>query len=474
MNVAGAPSRIILPAGGWHCRDYQRPLWHFMDGGGLRAALKWHRRSGKDTTALRWTTVASQRRIGAYWHMLPTLRQARKVIWEGIVESDNPNEPPHRQLDAWPGWREPDKRDEDGGPVGLVRHVRHDEMKLELHNGSIWYCVGSDNYDALVGTNPIGVVFSEWSLSDPNAWNYIRPILSENGGWAIFIWTPRGQNHAAKLFRNVKDLDEWFAEKLTVDDTKSISLAKIDLERREGASEEHLLQEYWCSEDAPLIGSYYGDQMIAAQKDGRICRVPHDPALKVDTWSDLGHSDAFATWFVQQAGPEFHVIDYWEANGALISDWASMLEDKRQERSMIYGRHLWPHDGGHKTLASKGQPLSAMAGDLGIDVEVQPRTDVLVGIHRVRQILPRCWFDEDRCEDGLIMLRSYRKDQDESKSTEDRPYYKPTPRHDFSSHGADGFRTGAMAHHDPRSAPRKRRDRYSGGDTRTPRSPWSA
>lgn len=463
-------THVELPSGGWECRDYQRNLWRYMEAGGLRAALKWHRRSGKDTTALRWTTVASQRRVGTYWHMLPTLRQARKIIFEGIVEGQDGVA--HRQLDAWPGWREAGKLDARGRPVGMVKHIRHDEMKIELWNGSIWYCVGSDNYDSLVGTNPIGVVFSEWSLTDPDAWNYIRPILSENNGWSIFIWTPRGMNHAAKMYRNVKELDEWFSETLTVDDTHVISMEKIDLERREGAAEEHLLQEYWCSEDAPLVGSFWGDQLIAAQRERRITRVPHDPALKVDTWSDLGHSDAFATWFVQQASAEIHVIDYWEKNGALLSDWATMLEDKRRERDMVYGRHLWPHDGGHKTLASKGRPLSALVGDLGISVEVQPRTDIIVGIHRVRQVLPRCWFDADRCEDGLISLRSYRKDQDEAKSTEDRPYFKPTPRHDWASHGADGFRCGAMSSMDPRSSPR-RRDRY-GGTTKSGGSPWAA
>lgn len=469
--MSKAPPDIVLPANGWEARPYQVPLWQYLNNGGLRAALKWHRRSGKDTTALQWTACASQKRVGTYWHMLPTLRQARKVIFEGIVEGADGVA--HRVLDAFPGWRDPGKIGPNGKPVGIVKHIRHDEMKIEMHNGSIWYCVGSDNYDALVGTNPIGVVFSEWSLSDPNAWHYIRPILSENNGWSIFIWTPRGMNHAAKMYRTVKEVDEWFTETLTVDDTHAISLGNIELERREGASEEHLLQEYWCSEDAPLIGSFYGDQLIAAQKEGRIGRVSHDDALTVDTWADLGHSDATAIWFTQQTGTELRFIDYWEKNGALLSDIATMLDDKKRERGMIYGRHIWPHDGGHKTQASGGRPLYALFGDLGYEVEVQRRTDIMVGIQRVRQILPRCWFDEQRCEDGLIALRSYRKVQDHTKSTEDRPYYKPEPYHDWSSHGADALRTGAMASFDPRRGPRVHRDRYADIPQKS-NSPWAA
>lgn len=482
-------TRIVLPHQ-WRARQYQSPVWRFLDNGGKRVALRWHRRSGKDNTLLHWTTVASQRRVGVYWHMLPTLRQGRKVIWENIGADG------HRIMDAWPGWKTP------GRPDGLVSHIRNDEMKVELHNGSIWYVVGSDNYDAVMGTNPVGVVFSEYALSDPKAWDFVRPILNENQGWAAFIWTPRGKNHASDLYRNAEKSEHWFAETLTVDDTcrddgtPVITPEMIQMDRDEGVAEEHILQEYYCSEDAPMVGAYWGEQLIEAEREKRITGVPHDPATRVDTWWDIGYSDATAVWFVQHVGGEIHVIDYQEANGATPEDDVAMLRmlerprDPKaapityggravRPRGFVYGRHIWPHDGGAKTKASRGKPLSSIYSDLGVTVDVQPRNDVEVAIQRVRQILPRCWFDEEHTAMGLSALRAFRKDLDEDKSvwrgsTLVRPYFKPSYVHDWSSHGASAFYTGSMSHHSPNEGRIPRRDRYGGRSTSGPASPWAA
>lgn len=432
----------------WVCRPYQVPLWKYLDGGGRRAAAVWHRRAGKDQTALHWTTVASQREIGTYWHMLPTLRQGRKVIWEGIDDKGR------RFLDAWPGWDNP-------GGNGLVSHVRHDEMKLELCNGSIWYVVGSDNYDSVMGTNPKGVVFSEWALSDPKAWDYISPILVQNGGWALFIWTPRGRNHASQLRMMAEDNPNWFCEILTVDDTGAISLEAIDEERKAGRAEAFLRQEYWASEDAPVEGAIWGEQMIAAEDEGRICSVPYDPAVLVDTWWDIGYSDATAIWFVQHVGQEIHVIDYDEASGRDPAQDMAMLHRKREERRFVYGRHIWPHDGAAKTKASRGRPLYSLYADLGIYPEVQPRPEVEVAIQRARQVLPRCWIDKRMCAAGLDSLRAFRKAEDEDKSNPDRPYYLPGYVHDWASHGATAFYTGAMAVLEGGGKRRDRRGRYT-------------
>lgn len=446
-------THIILPHN-WKARPYQSDLWRYLDGGGKRAVAVWHRRAGKDSTALHWSSVATQRRRGVYWHMLPTLRQGRRVVWEGVNSAGD------RFLDAFPGWRQA------GSTEGMVAHIRHDEMKIELHNGSIWYVAGSDNYDSLMGTNPVGVVFSEWALTDPKAWEYIRPILVENGGWALFIYTPRGRNHGWSLYDMATREEGWFAEKLTVADTSVIDKAQIDAERRAGMAEELIQQEFYCSFDAPLHGSYWGDQMAAAEQEQRITTVPHDPALKVDTWWDLGVSDATAIWFVQLVAGEIHVIDYYEATGEPLEHYAQALRrlaepKKAGGREFLYGTHYWPHDGGAKTLASGGRPLSALFADLGFQVSVQPRHDVQVGIQRVRQVLPRCWFDARACAMGIEALRAYRKEVDEDKSTDTRMYFKPKPRHDWASHGADAFRTGAMASHDPRAARIVTRDRYA-------------
>lgn len=221
--------QILIP-NEWNPRPYQRPLWKALNNGTKRAVAVWHRRAGKDSLSLNWTAKAMLQRVGVYWHMLPLNTQARKVVWDAIDKQGR------RIIDQV-------------FPVPLRKSVNASEMKIELWNGSIWQCVGSDNYNNLVGANPVGVVFSEYSLADPEAWDYLRPILAENDGWALFIYTPRGKNHGYKLFNTAKNAG-WFVQKLTVDDTQAIPLEAIENERKAGMSESKIQQEFYCSFEA--------------------------------------------------------------------------------------------------------------------------------------------------------------------------------------------------------------------------------
>ena len=398
----------------WDPRSYQLPVWRYLQEGGKRAVMVWHRRSGKDAVCIHWTTVAAMKRPGVYWHMLPTQRQGRKVVWEGVTKDGK------RIIDAW--------------PKELIRRKREDEMMIELVNGSVWYVVGSDNYDALVGTNPVGVVFSEFSITDPKAWDYIRPILAENDGWAIFPYTPRGRNHGYELFNMARRNSSWFSEILTVDDTGAIPLQAIEEERKAGMSEEMIQQEFYCSFNAPLQGAYYANQMASALKDGRITQVPYDPAVRVETWWDLGIDDATAIWFVQRVGKAIHVIDYYENAGEALSHYAKVLDD----RGYTYSDHVLPHDVKARELGT-GKSREDVLRSLGIKVRVAPNLRVEDGIEAVRGILPRCWFDGVKCERGIEALSQYRKEYDERNKT-----FKQRPLHDWTSHACDAFRMGAV------------------------------
>ena len=167
---------IILPYH-WAPRPYQQKLWEYLKAGGTRAVACWHRRSGKDEVGLHHTACMAHRRVGNYWYMLPQYSQARKAMWDAIN--------PHTQK----------RRIDEAFPQEIRRTTRDQEMQIVFKNGSTFQLVGSDNFNSLVGSPPVGLVFSEYALSDPSAWGYLRPILLENGGWAIFNSTPRGRNH---------------------------------------------------------------------------------------------------------------------------------------------------------------------------------------------------------------------------------------------------------------------------------------
>ncbi len=391
-------------------------LWAYLERGGKRAVAVWHRRSGKDSCALNWTAVAALSRTGLYWHMLPEAAQGRKVVWDAVDGAGR------RVIDQV-------------FPVAIRTRSNVTDMKIELANGSVWQVVGSDNYDSLVGANPVGVVFSEYALARPAAWDYIRPILAENGGWAMFIFTPRGRNHAYELFRTAQTRDDWFAEVLGIEATGAIDPAVIEDERAAGMADEMIDQEFHCSFEAPLTGSYYGKLLHEAEQAGRIATVPRDAGLPVETWWDLGVADETAIWFVQQAGREVRVIDYYEAHGEGLEHFAKIL----RERPYAYREHLWPHDGRHREL-STGLSRQDLAETLGIrPIRIVPASSVADGIQAVRTLLPRVWFDAEACAKGLEALRHYARDWDERARS-----YRDKPRHDWASHGADAFRIGAQ------------------------------
>ncbi len=411
----------------WEERNYQKPLWNYLHGGGKRAIAIWPRRHGKDDLALHYTACAAHERIGTYWHLLPQQNQARKAIWDAI--------------DPHTGQR----RIDNAFPKGLRESTREQDMMIRFKSGSTWQVIGSDNYDALVGTPPIGVVFSEWALSNPQAWSLIRPILLENNGWALFITTPRGRNHAHRMFEMAKGSDTWFAERLVATETGVFSAAalaneKAELidERGEEDGEAIFQQEYMTSFSAGLPGAYYAKLIDKIEAEGRIGFIPYNPAKQVHTAWDLGRNDATAIWFVQSNNSGWDVVDYYANTSVGIDHYVRELKD----RAYNYGEHLLPHDGENEQLVSTTgsikQTIEGMAP--GWNVRIVPRTkSVANDINEVRQILPLCRFDKDKCAKGLDALRSYRRVWDEKLKA-----YRDTPLHDWASDPADAFRTFAV------------------------------
>jgi phage terminase large subunit len=321
----------------WAPRPYQRPLWDYLEGGGKRAIAICCRRWGKDEVALHHTACAAHLQVGNYWHLLPQANQARRAIWDAV----NPHTGQRRIDDAF--------------PKALRETTRENEMSIKFKNGSQWQVIGSDQYNALVGTSPRGIVFSEWALADPKAWTYIRPILLENDGWALFITTPRGRNHACTMYEAARTDPEWFTMFSSATDIGIFSAAELERERtemiREMGSDDGdaaFRQEYLCDFDAGLIGSYYGHAISDAERDGRIGSVPWLPNLPVHTGWDLGRRDTTTVWFFQLVGHELHFIDYLENNGVPISWYAKELDRKPYK----YGTLCLPHDAESEHLAA--------------------------------------------------------------------------------------------------------------------------
>lgn len=207
-------------------RFYQLPILKAMDSGCLRAVWVAHRRSGKDKTCFNYMIKRAFERVGTYFYLLPTYSQAKKVIWDNI---DNDG---FKMLEHI--------------PESVIKKINGTELKIELKNGSVIQLIAADEFkQSGVGTNPIGVVFSEYSVTNPDAWKFLSPILAANGGWVIFNFTPRGMNHAWNLLQQAKDNDKWFTEILTANDTNVFTKETIE-EERKGNPQDFIEQEYFC------------------------------------------------------------------------------------------------------------------------------------------------------------------------------------------------------------------------------------
>ena len=402
------------------------PFFEAMDRGVKRACLVWHRRAGKDSASLNFTAKQSFSRVGNYWHLFPKQTQARRAIWSGIDGEGR------KILDQV-------------FPEEVRARTSTQEMQIEMVNGSTWQLCGSDNYDALVGSNPVGVIFSEWSLCDPNAWNYIRPMLAENNGWAIFIYTPRGKNHGYTLFNMAKKAEGWFTENLSVTDTQRedgtpvIALDVIEKERQEGVEEAILQQEYYGSFEALIPGAYFADQIAIAKEQKRICKLPIEHSLPVHTSWDLGISDNMCIWLLQSFGKELRLIDYYENSGKGMEHYIQWLNNYATKHSVMFGTHLAPHDIEVRELTT-GRSRKETARDMGLTFRtVQRPAKKAEGIQATRRIFPRLWIDEDRCEHGLNCLGSYHREWDAKHNC-----FRDSPVHDWASHGADALQTLAL------------------------------
>lgn len=410
--------RVELP-NKFEPRWYQREAMAHFDNGGLRGAYCWPRRSGKDLTFVHQTAKAAHERVGMYFHLLPNHKQARKVIWDAIMPTGE------RLIDI-------------AMPKILREGTNEQEMKIKLKCGSLYQLVGADYFDSIVGSNPVGLVFSEFALTSPMAWQYFRPILAENGGWAAFISTPRGYNHFHEMLENAKLSREWHYSHLTSDETKHISAAALAQEQQE-MPDELYRQEYFTDFSAANIGSIFGRLIEAADKSGRVSDdVRYDPhGSDIFISSDLGRRHISAFWFWQPVYGGFELVDYDEAAGLDAEEWIERLRNRIGDRAL--GRIWLPHDARAKTFAAKHSAVEQFIRGFGADkVGISPQTKKLHSIAAAQKVLPVCKFNKTLCKNGLSALRSWSYEYDA-----ERKQYSREPVQDWSTDAADAFCEGA-------------------------------
>lgn len=421
--VAPSPDIITVPHD-FNPRPYQLAMFKAMDTGITRAFLRWSRRAGKDKTCLNYMIKKMVEQVGVYYYFFPTYQQGRKAIWENIQDG---------------------KKMMDHFPKQYIAKFNNNEMKIELVNGSLMRIIGTDDFDSIMGTNPVGCVFSEFSLQNPAAWDYIQPILAQNKGWAIFNGTPRGQNHMYNMEAKITGQNDWFVSEVQSlwEDLpnyyKVADMEEIDAMRRSGMDEATIEQEFGVSYTAGTKGTYYSDQISTARAKGRIGEYPIHDHKWVDTFWDIGKSDATAIWFRQTHGSSQVFIDYYEGNGKTAAEYVQMLSEKGYN----YRTHFLPHDAAHDRFEGCAKNLlRECMNNAGINDNIviapKPNNKVAV-INMVRSRFSQYFFNQATCSDGLAKLALYHKRWDSNLQR-----FSDTPVHDWTSHCADALSTEAL------------------------------
>jgi phage terminase large subunit len=321
--------------------------------------------------------------------------------------------------------------------------LNESELRADFPNGSRVRLYGADNPDRLRGLYLDGAILDEFADMRPSVWGeIIRPMLMDRKGWAAFIGTPKGRNNFHQIYERAKSDPQWFALLLRASESGLISPDEIEAARKE-LTPEQFEQELECSFEAAILGAYWGKELAALERSGRITEVDYDPMLPMHTAWDLGVGDSTAIWFFQVTGSEVRIIDHYENHGQGLPHYASVLASKPYR----YGDDWVPHDARVKELGTGRTRIETLIS-LGRKPRIVPAHKIMDGINAVRQTLPNMWFDGYRCADGLEALRQYQAEFDEKGRT-----FKDAPKHDWTSHSSDAMRYLAIAYREIKAPP---------------------
>lgn len=323
------------------------------------------------------------------------------------------------------------------------------ELRCDLPNAGRFRLYGADNPDALRGQYFDGVILDEFGDMDPRAWTEVlRPTLSDRQGWAAFGGTPRGKNEFFRVHQRALGKEaNWDGLVLKASETGILTPEELT-DAKATMDEASYLREYECSFDAAILGAYYAKEMMDAEAQGRICRVPIDPIVPVNTSWDLGIHDPTAIWFFQDVGLERRFIDYVEFIDSGLPHIMKVLEEKGYR----YGRMILPNDIQVREMGTGVSRLQTMKS-LGLrNWELVQLLDIEDGINATRLMLPRCWFDSGRCAHGIEALKQYRREWDDKLKT-----WRQRELHDWASHAAAAMRYLAMSA--PAKLPPEKRER---------------
>ena len=397
-------AELIIP---YKPRTHQLKVHELLEGKRFAVVVA-HRRFGKTVAALNHLireAVLNTKETPRYAYIAPTYGQAKRVAWDYLVKYTT--------------------------PLGGTNNIS--ELRVDFWGRRI-QLYGSDNPDSLRGQFFDGVIIDEVGDQNPKIWtDIVRPALTDRKGWCLFIGTPKGHNHFKELRDRAEKEDGWGLLEFKASETGVVDDVELKAAKNE-MGEDKYRQEFECSFDAAVEGSYYGQILNELEEKKHMQEIPREELSRTFTAWDLGMGDSTSIWVAQLVGSEIRLIDYYENHGVGLDHYVKWIKDN----DYLKAQHILPHDVRVRELGT-GKSRMEMLEEAGLQVKIAPRMSLDDGIQAVRRILPRCWFNVPKVQTGLNCLRNYRRDYDEK-----RKIFYERPLHDWSSHGSDSFRYLAL------------------------------
>lgn len=388
-------------------REQQLAIHELMDSKRFGVVVA-HRRMGKTVSAINHLikeALLNQKEAPRYAYIAPTYGQAKRVAWDYLVKYAE--------------------------PLGGTSNIS--ELRVDFWGRRI-QLFGSDNPETLRGQYFDGVILDEIGDQNPKIWTDVcRPSLVDRQGWCLFIGTPKGHNHFKELRDRAEKEDGWGLLEFKASETGVVDETELKAAKNE-MGEDKYRQEFECSFDAAVEGSYYGQMLNELEEKKHMQEIPREEISRTFTAWDLGMGDSTSIWVAQLVGTEVRLIDYYENHGVGLDHYVKWIKDN----DYLKAEHILPHDVRVRELGT-GKSRLEMLEEAGLEVKIAPRMGLDDGIQAVRRLLPRCWFNVPQVQIGLNCLRNYRRDYDEK-----RKIFYERPLHDWSSHGSDSFRYLAL------------------------------
>jgi phage terminase large subunit len=388
-------------------REHQLKVHELLEGKRFAVVVA-HRRFGKTVAALNHLireAVLNEKETPRYAYIAPTYGQAKRVAWDYLVKYTT--------------------------PLGGTNNIS--ELRVDFWGRRI-QLYGSDNPDSLRGQFFDGVIIDEVGDQNPKIWtDIVRPALTDRKGWCLFIGTPKGHNHFKELRDRAEKEDGWGLLEFKASETGVVDDTELKAAKNE-MGEDKYRQEFECSFDAAVEGSYFGQILNELEEKKHMQEIPREELSRTFTAWDLGMGDSTSIWVAQLVGTEVRLIDYYENHGVGLDHYVKWIRDN----DYLKAEHILPHDVRVRELGT-GKSRLEMLEEAGLEVKIAPRMGLDDGIQAVRRLLPRCWFNVPKVQTGLNCLRNYRRDYDEK-----RKIFYERPLHDWSSHGSDSFRYLAL------------------------------